>query len=157
MMPYNQGFWEIGIHAFHQFTQAFSLLRCADVSRLPVIVHSTFIADADAVAVMSRAVRTHFFKSVSCLNVTIPADNEMIANRLIASDTMPAINVESTTLPPRRDSRAMDDNDCYSSHLTQLVAPNAVNTAMRMLITVWMANLLNSLFFVVIVIFFNYS
>ena len=40
----------------------------------------------------------------------------MIANRLIASGTMPAIYIEGTTLPSWKNSRAMDDNECYGSH-----------------------------------------
>ena len=101
---------------------------------------------------MSLAVRSHLFEPAPRFNSPVPADDEVIAYRLISLCPVPAVDVLSTAPLPRTDSRAMNDNECHGSHLTQLVAPNAVSTAARMLITVWMANLQNSLFFVVIVI-----
>ena len=44
-----------------------------------------------------------------------------------------------------------------SFHLTQLAAPRAVRTAARMLITVWMANFQNSLFFIIVIIFILFN
>ena len=146
MMSHNQGFREIGVHTLHLLTQGFHLFRCARVRRTALRVKPAFVADADAVAVMSCTVGAHLVEPASRLYSSVPADDEMVANGLIALRPVPQVYVPGTAPLPRTDSRAMDDNKRYGSHLTQLVAPNAVSMAARMLITVWMANLQSSLF-----------
>ena len=80
MMPHNQGFRETGVHTLHQLTQGFHLLLRARVRRTALRVKAAFIADADAVSVMSCTVGTHLVEPASRLYSSIPADDEMVAN-----------------------------------------------------------------------------
>jgi hypothetical protein len=86
---------------------------------------------------MSYAMSTWLFKRPSKLNGTIPPHHIVIADALPMLVLMPFVDVFGRALLPRTDSRAMNDNECDTSHTPiHDVVPRAVIAAAKMLIRV---------------------
>jgi hypothetical protein len=86
---------------------------------------------------MPYAMSTWLFKWPSKLNGTIPSHHIVIADAFPMLVLMPFVDVFGRALLPRTDSRAMDDNECDTSHMPMHeVVPRAVTAAAKMLIRV---------------------
>ena len=149
MMAYDEGLGELLVELAYQFTQCLFLLRCAGVSSLSLFIKSTFVADADAMAVVQIAVGTHLRDVTTFLDGAVAPYDIVVANALPSPVLVPFVNVFGRAPLSRTDSRAMNDNQCNRSHqLIHDVAPKAVATAARMLINICMAYF-NIFFFII--------
>jgi hypothetical protein len=81
--------------------------------------------------------RANLLKRPPKLNGTIPPHHIVIADAFPMLCPMPFVNLLGRALLPRTDSRAMNDNECDTSHAPiQDVVPSAVTTAAKILIRV---------------------
>jgi hypothetical protein len=86
---------------------------------------------------MSYTMSPRLFKRSSKLNGTIPPHHIVVADAIPSFVFMPIVDVFGRALLPRTDSRAMNDNECDTSHAPiQDVVPSAVTTAAKILIRV---------------------
>ena len=137
MVPYDEGLGELLVELVYQFTQRQLLFWCAGVSSLSLFVQPTFVADADAMAVVRIAVGTHLRDVTSLLDGAVAPYDIVVANALPSSVLVPFVNVFGRAPLSRTDSRAMNDNQCNRSHQPiHEVVPKAVVAAARMLINI---------------------
>ena len=116
MMAYDKGLGELPVELVNQFAQRLLLLLCPCVSSLSLFVQPTFVADADAMAVVRIAVGTHLRDVTSLLDGAVAPYDIVVANALPSPVLVPFVNVFGRALPSGRDSRAVNDNQGYLSH-----------------------------------------
>ena len=148
-MPYDKGIGELPVELVNQFAQSLLLLLCPCVSSLSLFVQPTFVADADAMAVVRIAVGTNLRDVTSFLDGAVAPYDIVVANALPSPVLVPFVNIFGRAPLSRTDSRAMNDNQCNRSHqYTHEVVPKAVAAAARMLINICMAYF-NIFFFII--------
>lgn len=92
-----------------QLSQCHFLLWRTSVARFAVCIQPSFIADADAVGIVSYAVGScRFFRS-SFLHGSVATDDIVITYHAPSPLTMPKVDVLGRALLSRTDSRAVDD------------------------------------------------
>lgn len=92
-----------------QLSQCHFLLWRTSVTGFAVCVQSSFIADADAVGIVSYAVGSCRFFCSSFLHGSVATDDIVITYHASSPLTMPKVDVLGRALLSRTDSRAVDD------------------------------------------------
>ena len=98
------------VKLFEERTEGGTLLGCASVLRIAFRVESTFVTDADGVAVVVFDVGTDHGLWATKFYAAITTDDVMISDAVgIASGAMPLVNLFGAGGLVRLDGRAMDD------------------------------------------------
>ena len=110
MMTDNNSFWETLMQLFQQSAQRLLLFWCPGVRSLTRCIQPTFVANPDAMCVMSYNMRPNHFQRPTRLYRAIAPDYIMVpAPVLPTSGPVPSVDVLNTAPLPRTDSRAMYD------------------------------------------------
>ena len=107
----NHGFRELDMQMLQEFLHSALLCLSAGVFGFPLSVKPALVANADAVLVVILAMCTHHLYGPASLYRTIPSHYVVIATAVLPSAcVVPTVNLPYTTLLPRTNSTAMDDN-----------------------------------------------
>ena len=109
-MTDDEGAWVGLVKLFKQGSEGSMLLGGACVLGITFCVESTFIADADGVAVVVFDVSTHHRLGATFLDATITSDDVVIADAVgVAPGSMPFVDLGCAAGLVGLDGRAVDD------------------------------------------------
>ena len=79
-MPHHTGFRIILFQSLYQAMQSFLLFRCTGIFRPIASIESAFVADADAVGIVTRGMCAHRIEGTPGMNHTVAGDVVVIAD-----------------------------------------------------------------------------
>jgi len=87
-MPHHTGIRIIFFQTFQQSLERFFLFRSTGIGWSVTGIQSAFVADADAVGIVARGMRTHLVESTAGMNYPVAGDVVVIADIGEATGTM---------------------------------------------------------------------
>ena len=119
-MAKDAGIGIVDLQGSKQGDEGMLLGRGTGVVGLAIGIETTLIADADTMGVIATGVGTNHLLGAALVQLTVLGDVVMVARGLIAPTLVACLEVLGGKVLGDFGGGAMDNNQVYSSHFTQL-------------------------------------